>query len=82
MQIKLKATGRLKKYLTSEVIESGDMTLEKPGTLAELIGFLQIPDNEPFAFIVNNTMVPHSKLTSTDIRENDEITLIPPIRGG
>ncbi len=82
MQITIKASGRLSTYLDQQIKDSGKVIVDEPATLESLLQLLQIPDDEPFVFIVNNEMIPQSALSTTVLKAQDKVQLIPPIRGG
>ncbi len=82
MEIKIKATARLKPYLQALTLESGILQVSDSCSVASIIELLALPDDEPFVCIVNNKMIPLSKLKQYFLHENDELSLIPPIRGG
>ena len=82
MRVKLKVSGQIKEYVPSKVLADGELQLEENSSLSDVVSAFKIPDDEPYVFIVNNKMIPHSSLAETALNEGDSINLIPPIRGG
>ena len=43
---------------------------------------LLIPDNKAYLVILNDEKINHQDYASTQVKENDEVVLLPPIKGG
>jgi sulfur carrier protein ThiS len=51
-------------------------------TLEQMLGRLQIPDHNEFIVIVNDQKVVKDDFSNTTLQENDEVVLLPSIKGG
>jgi sulfur carrier protein ThiS len=50
--------------------------------LEDVLGMLSIPERKAYLVIVNDEKLNRKDYNSTQIQENDEIVLLPPIKGG
>ncbi len=82
MRIKLIAKGRLKRVISDDIVNTGELEVSSPATLATVIEVLALPHNEAYAVILNNRMIPDSLLKTEPVVDGDEVNLIVPIRGG
>ena len=50
--------------------------------LEDVLGMLTIPEHKAYLVIVNDEKINREDYASIQVRENDEIVLLPPIKGG
>lgn len=83
MQVRLKLFGALRDYLpTGSSFNSCSLSIEPEETLEQLLGQLPIPADKPYLIIVNDVKIDSALFASTVLRENDEVILLPPVKGG
>ena len=83
MKLQVKLVGTFSKFLP-ENSNSGITTVdtEDGSSVSQLIGVMNIPHGTPCIVSVNNQLVPSSERASKFLEENDEVKIIPPLKGG
>ena len=83
MQVNVKLFGALREYLP---IGSGfnncQLTTTEHSFLSDVLQLLPIPDNKAYLVILNDEKINRQNYDSTQLNENDEVVLLPPIKGG
>ncbi len=83
MQITLKLFGSLRQYLPPGSRFDGYEINLPPGTsVDELLNQVPIPPTKPYLVILNDDKIDELNFKTIQIRENDEVVLLPPIKGG
>lgn len=83
MQVTIKLFGALREFLPAgSDYNSCRLSIEPNQLLGEILSQLPIPEHKPYLVIVNDEKINQQDITSVQIRENDEIVLLPPIKGG
>ena len=83
MQVTVKLFGALRQYLpTGSGFNDCVLTTAEKPMLDEVLGMLSIPERKAYLVIVNDKKLNRTAYDSTQIQENDEIVLLPPIKGG
>jgi sulfur carrier protein ThiS len=83
MQVTVKLFGALRQYLPAgSGFNSCQLTTSEKPMLEDVLGMLSIPEHKAYLVIVNDEKLNREDYESTQIQENDEIALLPPIKGG
>jgi sulfur carrier protein ThiS len=83
MQISVKLFGALRQYLPAgSSYNSCQLTIATNAMLEDVLGQLAIPDQKAYLVIINDEKINRQDYASTQLSENDEIVLLPPIKGG
>jgi sulfur carrier protein ThiS len=83
MQVTVKLFGALRQYLPAgSGFNSCRLTTAENPMLEDVLGMLSIPERKAYLVIVNDEKLNREDYNSTQIQENDEIVLLPPIKGG
>ncbi len=83
MQVNVKLFGALRQYLPAgSGFNSCQLTTTERPLLDEVLAMLPIPDSKAYLVILNDEKINRQEYTSTQLRENDELVLLPPIKGG
>ena len=83
MQVTVKLFGALRQYLPAgSGFNSCQLTTTENPMLEDVLGMLTIPERKAYLVIVNDEKLNREDYASTQILENDEIVLLPPIKGG
>jgi sulfur carrier protein ThiS len=83
MQISVKLFGALRQYLPAgSSYNSCQLTIATNAMLEDVLGQLAIPDQKAYLVIINDEKINRQDYASTQVSENDEIVLLPPIKGG
>jgi molybdopterin converting factor small subunit len=83
MQVNVKLFGALREYLPAgSGFNSCELTTGKGPMLSEVLQLLPIPDRKAYLVILNNEKINKQDYESTRLKENDEVVLLPPIKGG
>ncbi|MFV2032190.1 MAG: MoaD/ThiS family protein [Gammaproteobacteria bacterium] len=83
MQVTVKLFGALREFLPAgSSFNSCQLSIDSSQVLSDLLGQLSIPGNRPYLVIVNDEKINTQDLATVRVRENDEIVLLPPIKGG
>ena len=83
MRIKVKLFGALRQYLPAgSSFNSCELTLAADSSLAQVLAKLPVPASKPYLVIVNDEKLQADQFESSIVQEDDEIVLLPPIKGG
>ena len=83
MQVTVKLFGALREYLPAgSGFNSCQLSIDSDQPLADVLSQLPIPTHKPYLVIVNDNKINSQDYPLTQVRENDEIVLLPPIKGG
>jgi sulfur carrier protein ThiS len=83
MQVTVKLFGALRQYLPAgSGFNSCQLTTSENPMLEDVLGMLSIPERKAYLVIVNDEKLNREDYGSTQIQENDEVVLLPPIKGG
>ena len=83
MQVTVKLFGALRQYLPAgSGFNSCELTTSENPMLEDVLGMLSIPERKAYLVIVNDIKLNREDYVSTQVQENDEIVLLPPIKGG
>ena len=83
MQVTVKLFGALRQYLPAgSGFNSCQLAVTESPMLEDVLGMLAIPERKAYLVIVNDEKINREDYASTQIQENDEIVLLPPIKGG
>ena len=83
MQISVKLFGALRQFLPAgSSFNSCQLTISVDSMLDEVLAMLPIPVSKAYLVIINDEKINREDYASTQVQENDEIVLLPPIKGG
>lgn len=83
MPVTVKLFGALREFLPAgSGFNSCQLSIAPGQLLGEVLSQLPIPGHKPYLVIVNDEKINSQDYASIQIRENDEIVLLPPIKGG
>ncbi len=83
MQVTVKLFGALRQFLPAgSGFNSCQLTTTANSMLEDVLGMLTIPEHKAYLVIVNDEKINREDYASIQVRENDEIVLLPPIKGG
>ncbi|MCZ6722877.1 MAG: MoaD/ThiS family protein [Gammaproteobacteria bacterium] len=83
MQVTVKLFGALRQYLPAgSSFNSCELTTAERSMLDQLLQMLPIPDHKAYLVILNDEKINKQEYASTRVEENDEVVLLPPIKGG
>ena len=83
MQVSVKLFGALREYLPAgSGFNSCQLTIASNTMLGDVLGQLPIPEQKAYLVIINDEKINRENYASTQISENDEVVLLPPIKGG
>lgn len=79
MEVTVLCYGHLRDHLPAESDRNGVMLdLPEPADVAAALAALELPETHVFMILVNG----HRSELSTELRQGDEVTLMPPFSGG
>ena len=83
MQVTVKLFGVLRQYLPAgSSFNSCELTTAEGPMLDQILQMLPIPDHRAYLVILNDEKINKQEYATTQIAENDEVVLLPPIKGG
>ncbi|MCH8104516.1 MAG: MoaD/ThiS family protein [Proteobacteria bacterium] len=83
MQVTVKLFGALREFLPAgSGFNSCQLSIASNQVLGDLLSQLPIPAHKPYLVIINDEKINQQDYLSTNIQEQDEIVLLPPIKGG
>ena len=83
MQVSVKLFGGLREFLPAgSSFNSCQLTISIDSMLEEVLAMLPIPVSKVYLVIINDEKINREDYASTQVQENDEIVLLPPIKGG
>ena len=56
--------------------------IDEGSTLAALLQKISVPSDKPYMVILNDEKIASVKFNEITIRDEDEVVLLPPIKGG
>lgn len=60
----------------------GDIPVKDGGTLADAMGMVGLPPDQPFMTMVNGNPVPVEDRDKKSLSDGDQVVVFPPIEGG
>jgi sulfur carrier protein ThiS len=83
MPVTVKLLGALREFLPAgSGFNSCQLSITPGQSLGDVLNQLPIPEHKPYLVIVNDEKIDSQDYSSIQIQENDEIVLLPPIKGG
>lgn len=83
MQVSLKLFGALRQYLPAgSSYNSCALDVDADAKLAEILQRLHIPAQKSYLVIINDEKVHAEDYASVKVHPDDDIVLLPPIKGG
>lgn len=83
MDISVTLFGGLRHYLPAgSSFNKCRIDVEDGSNLETLLAMLPVPPNKPYMVIVNDEKVTRDKFADITIQADDEVVLLPPIKGG
>jgi sulfur carrier protein ThiS len=83
MQVSVKLFGALRQYLPpGSGFNSCELTLDENPMLQDVLDRITIPQHRAYLVIINDKKINREDYATKRILENDEIVLLPPIKGG
>jgi molybdopterin converting factor small subunit len=83
MQVTVKLFGVLRQYLPAgSGFNSCELSTTERPMLDQILQMLSIPENRAYLVILNDEKINKQEYATTQIAENDEVVLLPPIKGG
>ena len=83
MQVTVKLFGALRQYLPAgSGFNSCELTTVEQPLLSDLLQLLPIPERKPFLVILNDEKINRQDYDSIQIKQEDKVVLLPPIKGG
>lgn len=83
MRITVRTSGLLRKYLPPG--SNGNLAqldVAEGATPSHVMQRLGFPEERRYLVVVNGTAVPKAERESRPLAENDELAILPPIKGG
>jgi sulfur carrier protein ThiS len=83
VQVTVKLFGALRQYLPAgSGFNSCELTTAEQPLLSDLLQLLPIPERKPFLVILNDEKINRQDYDSIQIKQEDKVVLLPPIKGG
>lgn len=83
MKIRVRTGGAFGDYLPEGAAGNrAVLDVAQPATPASVLAHLGIPADEPCLISVNGTVVPPSALAEQQLDTDDEVAILPALRGG
>jgi sulfur carrier protein ThiS len=83
MDVSVTLFGGLRHFLPAgSSFNKCSINLEPDGRLEDLLRHLPIPDDKPYIVIINDEKVSREDYADIVVQPDDEIVLLPPIKGG
>ncbi|MEM7173026.1 MAG: MoaD/ThiS family protein [Pseudomonadota bacterium] len=83
MQITVKTGGRLGRFLPPGSERNlGKVDVPSGATPADVIRQLGMPEDGSYLVILNGTSVPKSERASRNLEADDNLAIMPPLKGG
>ena len=83
MQIKVKLFGGLRHYLPAgSSFNQCMISLDSSASLTDLIARLPIPEGKPYLVMINDERVTPEQYDGITLSSEDDVMLLPPIKGG
>ena len=83
MKITVTLFGGLRQYLPAgSGYNKCDIEVDEGASLQSLLGKISIPADKPFLVMHNDTRITPEQYAELYIKNEDEVVLLPPIKGG
>ena len=83
MKITVKTSTPLAKYLPATASSnSAKLQLPDKATALDVVTHLGMPAQTNYLITLNSAMVPMSKRATTTLCDGDELSILPPLKGG
>ena len=83
MDISVTLFGGLRHFLPAgSSFNKCKITIDEGNTLEALLQMIPVPSDKPYMVILNDEKVASEKFGEITIQEEDEVVLLPPIKGG
>lgn len=83
MEVSVTLFGGLRHYLPAgSSFNRCSIELDDGSSLESLLQKIQLPADRPYMVIVNDTKVAGDQFGEITIRSDDQVVLLPPIKGG
>ena len=83
MDISVTLFGGLRHFLPAgSSFNKCKIELDAGSTLAALLQKIPVPSDKPYMVILNDEKVASDKFDEITLRDQDEVVLLPPIKGG
>ena len=83
MRITLKTAGLLGKYLPAgSAGNSASVEVAEAATALEVMRQLGFPEDRSYLVLLNGASVSRANRATQELAENDELSVLPPLKGG
>jgi sulfur carrier protein ThiS len=83
MRITVKTAGLLGKYLPAgSRTNLAELDIDEGATPIDVIRTLGMPEDRTYLVVLNGENVPRAQRPNTRLSENDELAIMPPLKGG
>ena len=83
MRISLKTSSSLGKYLPAgSAGNRAELELAEGATPADVIRQLGMPEGSSYLIVVNGTNVTKAERATRQLADNDDLAIMPPLKGG
>ena len=83
MKITLKTSRPLAKYLPSGATGNrAELKLDDGATALDVVARLGMPPETNYLITLNGAIVPMSQRETTTLSDDDELSILPPLKGG
>jgi sulfur carrier protein ThiS len=83
MRITVKATGRLVRFLPAGATGmTAQLEVSESATPSDVIRQLGMPEDGSYLVVLNGASLPSAERASRPLAENDNLAIMPPLKGG
>ena len=83
MRITVRTGGLLSQYLPAgSGRNQANLELEEGATPFDVMRRLGLPETRTYLVVLNGTALPKAERTRRPLAENDELAILPPLKGG
>ena len=83
MRIKIKTGGLLGQYLPEgSVSNKAEIDVDEGSGPLDVMRMLGMPEDQTYLIILNQSVVPTAERPATKLADNDELSILPPLKGG
>lgn len=83
MEVSVTLFGGLRQFLPAgSSFNKCSLPLEEGEHLDSLLARLPIPENKQYIVIINDEKISREEYADTPVQSDDEVVLLPPIKGG
>jgi sulfur carrier protein ThiS len=83
VKITVKATGRLVRFLPAEATGmTAPLEVATGASPSDVIRQLGMPEDGSYLVVLNGASVPSAERASRQLAENDNLAIMPPLKGG